>query len=683
MPQVPTIDGPQVRPQGIPSVREPIDRSPDEFGAGVGRGLQQAGNMGLQLYEQEKRRADQIAVSEFEGQASEIQTNEELGVQKVKGKDALGAIDKAIENFDQSTGTLIENLGNERQKEAARRLAQSRRQSLRESGMRYAQAQMTAYDNATTESLLKNLRQEAVLHAADPVRIQSVIDKQKAAIRDYASPTRNGIPPERTDEMIAATVSATHVGVATTLIADASYDLARSYVANHKDEIQVEDRLRLQGMLKERSEHDRSDLRVSLSDRFSDLQAMAINGVVLPKDYIKPEEIDAAFSEKESNRKAAFTQDVKRVYAFADKSRLLRQMPNEEIVAYVTQTLAPNPSDPDSYSEAVQEQQQLASLGRQYLEERLTEPITYAQKYGVDRVEPLTAATSAQLASQLVAREKTAKMMRDRFSSPIKLMTTQEAAAVASSFNEMTSVEKGSYLRTLRSAIRDDESYASVMQQIRPDSPVTASVGQLLQRGSRTVEVGDAPGWFTGSATMTAAAVADRILEGEALLNPTKGDKATDGKPKIVMPTENDLLQAWNDQVGLSYRNLQDQWNVDYQSFRAFYAAEASRAGERTGRLDAKIAERAARAVSGGTMRWYDDKPILLPWGMSRDQFTANISAAWPSVLKAYGLPSSIPVTEVGLDVLEPGRYVVTTGDAPLRSPDGRMVMFEVTDYGR
>jgi hypothetical protein len=83
------------------------------------------------------------------------------------------------------------------------------------------------------------------------------ITKQQAAITDYVA--RNGLPPERREEMITAAVSATHVGVMEQLIANGSYRQATQYLAAHHNEIPADNRLTFQAKLKEGATNEVAD----------------------------------------------------------------------------------------------------------------------------------------------------------------------------------------------------------------------------------------------------------------------------------------------------------------------------------------------------------------------------------------------------------------------------------------
>jgi hypothetical protein len=675
MPRVPVYDGPKVAQAPIPGARVPAERDPAEFGAGIGRGLQQAGTMALQLHEQEKRKADAVVglngINQYWEAANTLVHDPTSGALRQEGQNAIGIADRTLMALDKRGAEIAFTMKNDAQRLMFRRARDAKRYEVFELLQRHEADQYNQIDRSETEKALVNFDRDATADYRNPAAVVNALDRKRATYTDYAR--RHGRGEQEMAATLSELTSQTHVDVTKSFVAADDYAGATAYLKEHGDAIRLEERLSLQGALKTKQASDRSDLRLTISERYQDLQAMAARGEVLPRKYIQAEEVDRAFADQPT-RAAEIKRDLKETYQLANDSRRLLELPNDQLTALV-QSRAPSPSDPQSYAEDAARQEQLGKIAHTILTQRIKEPIQYAAEHGIGFIEPLDLSNPKVMAQRLAAREETARIMQDRFGSPLALLTTPEASALARVIEEAPTATILSYLHAIRQGVTKPDAYHALMQQIRPDSPVTAFAGGLLQRQDQRVRLRDR--WLGADEWMGAQDVASRIIDGEKLLNPTKGDKATDGKPKFALPSDTDLRLQWADYVGDAYRGAPEVEQTAYQAFRAYYAAEASRRGQYVGILDTGITKSAARAVSGGILD-VNGRNVVLPWGMDRDTFTEKLRTAWPGVLRAYRLPASVPLDRVGLDTVGDGRYAVTAGDGPLYAADGRLVVVEV-----
>lgn len=672
MPRVPQSADTQVRPVPIPGVQAPsVPAGAFDYGSG----LQKVTGIVAEIYQDQKRQADEVASLEAINRGWDA-TNSLVydpanGALRRENKDAIGITDRTLAAFDKVWSEIEFTAKNNAQRLAVRRAREAKRYETSLLLMRYEADQRDRLDKTETEKALANFDRDATADYRNPAAVVNAIDRKRATYTDYAR--RHGLDEQEMAATLSELTSQTHVDVTKSFVAADDYAGATAYLKEHGDAIRLEERLSLQGALKTKQASDRSDLRLTISERYQDLQAMAARGEVLPRKYIQAEEVDRAFADQPT-RAAEIKRDLKKTYQFADDSRRLFELPNDQLTALV-QSRAPAPSDPQSYAEDAARQEQLGKIAHRILTQRVNEPIQYAVEHGIGFVEPLDLSNPKVMAQRLAAREETARIMQDRFGSPLALLTTPEASALARVIEEAPTATILSYLHAIRQGVTKPDAYHALMQQIRPDSPVTAFAGGLLQRQGQRVLLRDRS--FGADEWMGAQDVASRIIDGEKLLNPTKGDKATDGKPKFALPSDTDLRLQWAEYVGDAYRGAPEVEQTAYQAFRAYYTAEASRRGQYEGILDTGITKSAARAVSGGVLD-VNGRNVVLPWGMDRDTFTEKLRTAWPGVLRAYRLPASVRLDRVGLDTIGDGRYAVTEGDGPLYAADGRLVVVEV-----
>jgi hypothetical protein len=203
--------------------------SAEDFGADAGKGLVDAG---LAAYKSEIARQDQIAVLEADRKLSEWE-NKRLydpkdGALGVKGKDAFGLPDTVNKEYTDFTTELEKSLANERQRDVFRRAASSRSKDINTTLSRHVFTEVRNFDNSETTNYLKNSQQAAALNYNDPNRVGLEIERQHAAISDFAK--RNGIVGSETEkQMRAQAISDTHVGVIDRFLANGQDQAASDY----------------------------------------------------------------------------------------------------------------------------------------------------------------------------------------------------------------------------------------------------------------------------------------------------------------------------------------------------------------------------------------------------------------------------------------------------------------------
>lgn len=219
-------------------------------------------------------------------------------------------------------------------------------------------------------------------------------------------------------------------------------------------------------------------------------------------------------------------------------------------------------------------------------------------------------------------------------------------------------------LKALNDNISDPAMYQSVIQQIRPDSPVTAMAGMYLGLGKNLTT---ATHWFRADEAIAPQIVAQRLLEGEALLNPTKADKQSNGVGKsFPMPSDtgqNGLRDAFNSYTGDAFRGQPQLADQAYQAYRAFYAAEAAHRGDYSGTLNDAVTKLASKAVIGNVVE-KNGKNIIAPWGMDETTFNDLAKVHFDEAVKAHKLnPQKITWSNATLENTgEPDSYRAIVG---------------------
>lgn len=300
-------------------------------------------------------------------------------------------------------------------------------------------------------------------------------------------------------------------------------------------------------------------------------------------------------------------------------------------------------------------------------------PVQYAMDRSGAAIEPLDMLKPDSWGANLAHRAEVIEAQNRQVGGGRGVLLPQESAVLARILEEGTPETKKSYLEPLRRAVGNDAIFRSTVQQFAKDSPVTALAAVIATKES-PITVGSIfkEAYQPGDTSM-------KILQGEHLLNPTKGDKAQDGKGRgFPMPHGNDaqaMDRRFADAVGEVFADSPDSYRTQLQAARAYYAATLSGKGNYSGELDNTVwAQSIAATLPVGR---FNGKPVSLPWGMDEGTFKNHVANAFPQALKAAGLPPEVAQAtgRFTLQNLSGTRYIVRQGTEDLTGPKGKVVI--------
>lgn len=303
---------------------------------------------------------------------------------------------------------------------------------------------------------------------------------------------------------------------------------------------------------------------------------------------------------------------------------------------------------------------------KQDIELRDKDPMTYAQVHGLTPNAPLDFSNPAALKEQFKSRAEAATTLTTNYGAPLQVLTEQEAKNFSAMLAQQTTKQRVEFLSMMRDSFDSPRHYQAALQQIRPDSPVTAMAGMYIGMSRKMPGVDR---WFGADVPeVTPELVAQRVLEGEDLINPVKAAKQEGGSGKpFPMPPDGDeeslkgIRSAFASYVGDAYRGQPQAAAQAYQAYRAFYAAEAAKRGIFTGTKNDEVAQLAMRAVTGGIGE-KNGKKFVMPWGMDEVDFNDAAAMKFSEIKKEFGL-ERVHWDDVILENTgEPGRYRMVAG---------------------
>lgn len=247
MPRVQNYSGQRVEAKPLPGVRltaAPTGEATAAAGAAISR-------IGAEIYADEVRKQDEIAVLEADRKMSEWETRRlydpKEGALTRRGKDAFGLPDTVGKELDDTVGQIRNSLTNDRQRMAFDRRATARRSDITTTLSRHVFGEVRKHDDAETESYLANAQQAAIVNYANPERVSLEIERQRAAVIDYAN--RNGLGAEYVKQKVAQVHSNTHVGVIDRMLANGQDQGAKGYFDKVRGEIAGDDVTKVEAKL--------------------------------------------------------------------------------------------------------------------------------------------------------------------------------------------------------------------------------------------------------------------------------------------------------------------------------------------------------------------------------------------------------------------------------------------------
>lgn len=232
MPQVPRYNQPQVDQVPVPSFRTSPNAPIEAFGGG--RSLDRLTNearslaqTGLDIYAEEKRKADQIAVRDADLASARLSNDIELGLSNLKGRDAAKAPDLVNEQWAKETERIKSTLTNDAQRVAAEGILAQRRLQLDRTAQVHMASEFKKYDDEQYDNALKTYRADGSMKYNRPGAINGSLIQQEMEIDRYAD--RNKLPEEWRQRQKAVAKSATYRDVLERMLVDGNDKQAKEF----------------------------------------------------------------------------------------------------------------------------------------------------------------------------------------------------------------------------------------------------------------------------------------------------------------------------------------------------------------------------------------------------------------------------------------------------------------------
>lgn len=254
MPEIPTLTS-QVNPNVTPGGSAPMV-SAASFGESVGQTLSVGGEVASKIYHERVTQIDQSVALDAHNQKNDFNQAKLFGKDGIlnqnTGKDAPGAVDKFMSDYDQNTAKIAASLSNDNQRQSFARLSQENRYQVQNHLNNYETHQVDGYHEQVTHAAVSSsvvsavqgidsvltspdpkLANVATRNAAIDAAVKDHTEIGEAAIRDNEA--RKNTPKEVVDAKVAEYQSqATYAVIQSLTSKGKDEDAAAYYEANKK-----------------------------------------------------------------------------------------------------------------------------------------------------------------------------------------------------------------------------------------------------------------------------------------------------------------------------------------------------------------------------------------------------------------------------------------------------------------
>lgn len=405
-----------------------------------------------------------------------------------------------------------------------------------------------------------------------------------------------------------------------------------------------------------------AEYRTAIDSQVRDATAAYMRGVDFPN---APSQTDflTAYGVREGNLRYTEFRNTQIAGQYIGS---FRNMPSSSIQAAVD-NLKPDTGDTgEGYAARAQTYDAVVSAAGTVLAQRKADPIQFSLSSGQSKAINLN--NQQGFAETIAMRASQVEGLSQSYGTPLTFFSKEEASQIGTFFRDAPVSQQSAYLDTIRQSTGGGQVYMSALQQISVNAPSAAVAGILMDKPGGVVAEKN---WFNPDVTVSPSTASQTILSGAAARKGTKDVKG------IVMPKETDMRLQFTDTVQDAFAGDAQGAAMAYEVAKDYYAGVMSQKGDFSGELDNNIWKQAINVATGGTYDYNGMGNVLLPWGMSSEQFDSQVNQAWQSQIVEAGIKA--PPGQYGLQSYGDSQYLVKLGTGYLLKEDGSPVVIDLT----
>ncbi|EHH9493288.1 hypothetical protein J8532_001643 [Escherichia coli] len=405
-----------------------------------------------------------------------------------------------------------------------------------------------------------------------------------------------------------------------------------------------------------------TEYKTMIDSQVRDATAAYMRGVEFPNP---PGEADfiAAYGVREGNLRYTEFRNTQIAGQYIGS---FRNMPTSSITAYVEQLRPDTGETGDGYASRAALYDNVVSAANQVIKQRQSDPVQFSLASG--QAKPIDMSNKDNFGQSVALRAAQVSDLAKSYGTPLTFFSKDEANQIGVFFRDAPVSQQAAYLDTIRQSTGGGQVYMSALQQISANAPSAAVAGILMDKpGGFLAE----KNWFNPDVSVSPETAAQTILAGAA------ARKGTDDAKGIPMPKDADLRLEFSDMVKDAFAGDAQGASMAYEIAKDYYAGVMAKKGVISGEIDTDIWKQAVNVATGGVHDYNGMGNVLLPWGMSAEQFDKQVNQAWNEQVVGTGIKT--PPGQYGLQSYGDSQYMVKLGTGYLLKDDGSPVVLDLT----
>ncbi|MDU9708370.1 hypothetical protein [Escherichia coli] len=405
-----------------------------------------------------------------------------------------------------------------------------------------------------------------------------------------------------------------------------------------------------------------AEYKTMIDSQVRDATAAYMRGVEFPNP---PGEADfiAAYGVREGNLRYTEFRNTQIAGQYIGS---FRNMPTSSITAYVEQLRPDTGETGEGYAARAALYDNVVSAANQVIKQRQSDPVQFSLAAG--QAKPIDMSNKDNFGQSVALRAAQVSDLAKSYGTPLTFFSKDEANQIGVFFRDAPVSQQAAYLDTIRQSTGGGQVYMSALQQISANAPSAAVAGILMDKpGGILAE----KNWFNPDVSVSPETAAQTILAGAA------ARKGTDDAKGIPMPKDADLRLEFSDMVKDAFAGDAQGASMAYEIAKDYYAGVMAKKGVVSGEIDNDIWKQAVNVATGGVHDYNGMGNVLLPWGMSAEQFDKQVNQAWNEQVVGSGIKT--PPGQYGLQSYGDSQYLVKLGTGYLLKDDGSPVVLNLT----
>ncbi|EGE2237686.1 hypothetical protein DL744_00870 [Shigella dysenteriae] len=405
-----------------------------------------------------------------------------------------------------------------------------------------------------------------------------------------------------------------------------------------------------------------AEYKTTIDSQVRDATAAYMRGVEFPNP---PDEAAfmAAYGVREGNIRYT---EFKNTQIAGQYIGSFRNMPTSSITAYVDQLRPDTGETGEGYASRAALYDNVVTAANQVIKQRQADPVQFSLAAG--QTKPIDMNNQENFGQSIALRAAQVIDLAKAYGTPLTFFSKEEANQIGTFFRDAPVSQQSAYLDTIRQSTGGGQVYMSALQQISANAPSAAVAGILMDKpGGMVAE----KNWFNPDVSVSPETAAQTILSGAA------ARKGTDDAKGIAMPKDTDLRLEFSDMVKDAFAGDAQGASMAYEIAKDYYAGVMAKKGVVSGEIDSDTWKQAVNVATGGVHDYNGMGNVLLPWGMSSEQFDKQVDQAWKAQVTGAGIKA--PPGQYGLQSYGDSQYLVKLGTGYLLKDDGTPVVIDLT----